>query len=130
MPDIPNHLRTRSLSQLRGIAQSFGVTDIFSKNAAHLIQEIGLKQQNLVLPPPPPIPKPEYDARLMDKPPAKRGKPTEIVELLAPYIERGLHFNIDENGETWTMQHNKKTDSGTMRMPPRTILTLAERVMR
>lgn len=127
--ELGTSLRAKTIHQLRGIAQSFGVSDIFSKDANHLVQEIELKQQAMVPPPTPSIPTPEYDARLMTKPPAKRSKPQDAVAALAPYISRGLHFDMDENAETWTMSYAKKTDSGSLRMPLRTLLRVADRVM-
>lgn len=128
-PAKPKSLRDRSIHELRGMAQAFGINDIFEKDAAHLIQEIELKQQTLaparvVLPP-----LPQYDARLMTKPPSKRSMPDDVVVLLEPYIEKGLRFSIDENAETWTMQHGLVTDTGTMRMPMRHMLDAARRVM-
>lgn len=124
-----SELRSKSIHQLRGIAQSFGVNDIFSKDANHLIQEIELKQQALTPPPAPPIPKPEYDARLMNKPPAKRSLPLDAVEALREHIARGLLFEMDENAETWTMSYNLRRDTGTLRMPLRTLIQVANRVM-
>lgn len=123
-------LRGKSVHELRSIAQSFGVADIFSKDAAHLIQDIELKQQALAPPPIPPIPKPEYDARLMDAEPAQRSLPTEAVEVLRNHIARGLIFAMDEIAESWTMQFSKKTDSGTLRMPLRDLVRCADGVMR
>lgn len=123
-------LRDKSIHELRGIAQSFGVNDIFSKDQNHLIQEIELKQQALVPAPTPPIPKPEYDARLMTKPPAKRSLPSDAVDALKTHIERGLRFEMDEIAESWTMGFGKKTDCGTLRMPLRNLLVCADRVMR
>lgn len=105
------------------------VNDVFAKDVNHLIQDIELKQQALAPPPTPPIPKPEYDARLMDKPPAKRSLPVDAVEALAPFIAKGLRFDIDNNGENWTMQYGTVVDSGTLRMPLRTLLAVAQRVM-
>ncbi len=122
-------LRDRSIHELRGMAQAFGVNDIFEKDATHLIQEIELKQQSLAPPKQPLPPLPQYDARLMTKPPSKRSVPDEAVTLLEPYITRGLRFTIDDNAETWSMVFGKVTDSGTMRMPMRHLLEAARRVM-
>lgn len=123
-------LRQKSIHELRGIAQAMQVTDIFSKDANHLIQDIELKQQSLAPPPSPPIPKPEYDARLMSKPPAKRSNPVDAVEALREHITRGLRFEMDEIAETWSMSFGKVTDCGTLRMPLRTLIAVANRVMR
>lgn len=125
---MANELSKKSIHDLRVIAQSFGVPDIFEKDALHLVQEIELKQQNLV---PPAIelpPKPEYDARLMTKPPSRRTNMGEITELLEPYIKMGLRLRFDE--ESWYMDYQQRNDSGTIRMPLRTVLAQAERLMR
>lgn len=121
-------LRDKSLTQLRGIAQSFGVADIFSKDKALLIQAIESKQQALAPIPKVEIPKPEYDARLMSKPPAKRSDADELEKLLRPYIERGLKFTTTE--EQWFMSYDKKRDQGTLRMPLRAVLRCADEIMR
>lgn len=125
----PKPLRERSIHELRGMAQAFGVNDIFEKDAAHLIQEIELRQVKLVPPATPLPPLPQYDARLMNKPPSKRSMPDDVVTLLAPYITQGLRFTMDDNAETWTMQRGKVVDTGTMRMPMRHLLDAARRVM-
>ena len=120
-------LRKESIHKLRTMAQAFGVTDIFEKDAVRLAQEIELKQQTLI---PPPIvlpPKPEYDARLMTKPPARRSSMDEILDLLEPYIIRGLKVTFDN--EDWAMANGVKTDCGTIRMPLKTVLECARKVM-
>jgi len=125
---VADELRQKSIHELRGIAQSFGITDIFEKDAVRLAQEIELKQVKLV-PPPPILPeKPQYDARLMTKPPARISKPMEITELLEPYIVLGLKVRMDE--ERWYFAYGEKTDEGPLRMPPRNILICAEKIMR
>ncbi len=121
-------LRDESIHKLRGMAQAFGITDIFEKDAIHLAQEIELKQQKLV---PPPIalpPRPEYDARLMTKPPSKQSTPMAITTLLEPHIKMGLKLRFDN--EHWFMASGIKNDTGTLRMGLRHILDAAERVMR
>lgn len=120
-------LRNKSIHDLRVIAQSFGVTDIFEKDAIHLAQEIELKQQRLIPPPPVIIPKPEYDARLMTKPPARRSTTIAATELLAPYIQRGLKLSFTE--ETWSMAFGTKNDCGSLRMPLRNMIICAQKVM-
>lgn len=121
-------MEDKSLHQLRGIAQSFGIKDIFSKTESQLKQEIELKQVALVAPPAPDVPKPPYDARLMTKPPAKKSDQALLEEYLEPYIKRGLHVRFDE--ERWYFQYDKKTDEGTLRMPPRVVLQCADKILR
>lgn len=122
-------LRTKSLTQLRAIAQSFDVKDIFQKDANRLVQDIELRQQQMAPIPHIELPKPEYDARLMSKPPAKVVNLDMANELLHPLIMRGLHFEIDGNGERWKMRCGIKTDEGTMRMNPNTLVRCAQRLM-
>lgn len=125
----PKTLRDRSIHELRGMAQAFGVHDVFSKDQAHLIQEIELKQQNLAPGKIPLPPLPQYDARLMTKPPSKRSTGDAAMLCMEPYIAQGLRFSIDDNAETWSMQSGKVVDTGTMRMPLRQLIECARRVM-
>lgn len=120
-------LQNKSLTELRGIAQSFEIADIFQKDQRQLIQAIELKQQGLAPKPKVEIPRPEYDARLMTKPPSKKSTQEELEQLLAPYVARGLHVEFEP--EWWKMSFGKKTDEGTMRQPLRIILRCAEKLM-
>lgn len=120
-------LHKKSLTDLRAIAQSYSIPDIFKKTDIQLIQAIELKQQAIVPSAKIAIPRPEYDARLMDKPPAKSGTRHSVEELLSAHVKAGLHLSFTE--EQWEMRHGKKSDSGTLRMPLRVILQCAERVM-
>lgn len=122
-------LRKKSIHDLRVMAQAFGVNEIFEKDAARLIQEIELKQEKIFTPPVVELPfKPEYDARLMTKPPSRRSSPNEITDLLEPYIKIGLKLRLDE--ERWYMVCGAKTDEGTIRMPLRHVLECARRIMK
>lgn len=121
-------LHTKSLHELRGVAQAFGVSDVFRKDAVHLAQEIELKQQAMIpkvvaLPP-----RPQYDARLMTKTPSRRSSEADIESLLREHIALGLRLSFDE--ENWHMQYGNKTDGGTLRMPLRVVLQCAEKIMR
>lgn len=118
----------KSITDLRTIAQSFGVADIFKKDRNALLQAIETKQAEAAPQPIIVIPKPEYDPRLMTKIPAKKSEQTEADELLKPYIERGLVVTYPEH-ERWHMRCGKREDSGTMRMPLRVLLMCAERVL-
>ena len=120
-------LQGKSLTQLRGIAQSMGVSDIFKLDDAQLKQAIELKQGEVFPQLSAPVPKPEYDARLMLRPPAKISPKDEAMTLLQPYIERGLHVRWDS--ECWYMSHGKVNDSGSVRIPLRILLRCAERVL-
>lgn len=120
-------LAGKSLVELRGIAQAFGVKDIFQKDALQLRQAIEIKQQALIPEPKIEIPKPEYDSRLMTRPPSRKTDREEIVQLLAPYVARGLNLKFDE--ERWYMQFSKRTDEGTIRMPLKIVLRCAEKLL-
>lgn len=122
-------LRSKSIHELRSIAQGMGVTDIFAKDQIQLVQAIELKQQALMPEPEIVIPKPEYDARLMTKPPAKKGSQQELEELLAPYIARGMRLSFPEP-EIWHMVCGKKEDTGNMRQPLKNILQCADKIMK
>lgn len=120
-------LQGKTLTQLRGIAQSYGISDIFQKDQRHLIQAIELKQTDLQPKPKIEIPKPEYDARLMSRPPSRKSDRAQIEELLAPYVARGLRLSFSD--EQWFMACGKKTDEGTIRMPLKIVLRCAERIL-
>lgn len=123
-----NELDKRSIHELRGMAQAFGITDIFEKDAVHLRQEIESKQQDMAKPTIPLPPRPLWDARLMTKQPSRRSSPLDITSLLEPHIMQGLKLRFDE--ERWYMASGKKTDEGPLRMPLRNILDCAEKVLR
>lgn len=120
-------LTKKSVHDLRVMAQAFGVTDIFEKDASHLIQEIEIKQQKMVPSPIPLPPLPMYDSRLMTKPPSRIALPTEMTEILEPYISSGLKVKLDH--ESWTMNFGNKQDTGPMRMPLRHVIEAARRIM-
>lgn len=120
-------LKHKSIHELRGMAQSFGITDIFEKDATHLAQEIELKQQKLI-PAPVILPdKPEYDAGLMTRPPARRASMDEITTLLEPYIKMGMRLTFDN--EVWSMSSGVKNDTGSIRMPLIHVLECARKVV-
>lgn len=120
-------LNEKSLTELRTIAQGLGVSGIFAKSQAHLIQEIEKKHKELIPPEKVTIPKPEYDARLMNRAPAKMCDKDALLELLKPYIERGLKVTIEN--EIWSFSYGKKNDTGTLRMPLKIALKKAEEVL-
>lgn len=122
-------LAQKSLTELRGIAQSLGVGDVFRMDRPHLMQAIELKQSALS-----PVVKhepvmPQYDARLMTKPPARKSGVKEIRELLEDHVARGLVLSFNENEERWMMKIGDRTDEGTIRMPLRVVLHCANKLM-
>lgn len=121
-------LRKKSLTDLRAIAQSYSIPDMFQKTDIQLIQAIEDKQTEMLPKAVIEIPKPEYDARLMDKPPARLSDRGLVEELLAPHVSKGLHLSFDE--ERWYIKFGKKTDEGSLRMPARSILNCANNVLK
>lgn len=120
-------LQLKPIHEIRGIAQSLGVNDIFEKDKIALIQEIELKQKDMI-PEKPKLPEiDKFDAALMDKAPAEMASPSEVVRLLEKHIELGLQLKITDTG--WIMSFGTKSDSGTIRMPLKTILACANRLM-
>lgn len=120
-------LTDKTLHELRAIAQGYGVTNLFGKDAKHLIQEIQLHQESMAPETRIVIERPAYDARLMTKAPSRKTSQQEITELLQPYVERGLHLSFP-NEEEWHMRFGDREDTGTVRQPLRQILRCAEGV--
>lgn len=121
-------LRKKSMTELRAIAQGYGVSDIFTMDTAQLVQAIEAKQKSMAPEFKVEIPKPEYDPRIMTKIPARVSEQGVIERLLEPYIARGLTLTFPEP-ETWAMSCGKRNDTGTMRMPPRIVLMCADKVL-
>ena len=99
----------------------------FGDDRNALMQKISLRQTE-ILPPPIPviIPTPE-DQRLRTRTPSKTSDEEMIRQMLQPYVDRGLHLSFSDG--LFHMKHGIKTDSGTMRQPPRVILNCAKRLM-
>jgi hypothetical protein len=109
------------------MAQAFGVADIFEKDALYLMQEIELKQHEMIPPPLELPPRPIYDARLMTESPNAQSDMNGIIDMLEGHIKLGLKLTFDE--ESWYMHCGKKSDSGTIRMPLRDIVLCADKVL-
>jgi len=122
-------LRDKPLVELRGMAQAFGVPDIFEKDATQLAQEIELRRDSMADDVAPKLPeRPIYDARLMTTHKDKKTNPQAIVGILEQHITMGLKLSFDE--ERWYMAWGERNDEGTLRMPLRHVLDCAERLMR
>lgn len=122
-------LKDKSVHDLRSIAQTFKIDDIFSKDAERLAHEIEIERNELIPKPKVEIPKAEYDARLMTRPPSKRSDKDNILSLLEGHIKLGLRVKFPDN-ESWEMYRGKMTDCGSMRMPLRVLIQCADRMMR
>lgn len=120
-------LKGKTLTQLRGIAQSFGIKDIFALDEVKLRQQIEMRQSDLNPAPKIEVKQPEYDSRLMLRPPDKHMTAAQAHEWVKEYVAKGLKFRTTE--EQWFMSFDKKNDQGTLRMPPRVLLKCAAQVM-
>ncbi len=120
-------LNNKTLTELRAIAQSFDVPDIFQKDPLQLMQAIELKQKAMIPEAAIIVPKPENDGRLMDKPPARRSDTALLQEYAAPYVARGV--KIEYTPERWYASLGKKNDEGTIRMPAKHFIKCLDRLL-
>lgn len=119
-------LTSKSLTELRTLCLSLGIKFSFGDDALSLIQKLETKAKPS--PEVPPLTRPQYDARLMTKPPGKSCNQDLVLYYLKPYVEyRGLHVTFPDE-ETWEMRCGKKVDTGPLRMPPRVLIRKAEDV--
>lgn len=121
-------LQKKTIHELRAIAEGMGVSGVFSKDKLQLVQAIEFKQHEVFKKKENPPPRPEYDARLMQRPPSKATSQDEILKILDPHTQKGLKVTFPDP-ETWHMIHGKREDTGSVRIPLRTILGCAEKVM-
>ena len=121
--------KRQSLTELRGIAAALGARWTFQDDDARLRQIIALKQSEIA--PPPEVPKFQLppDHRIRTTPPAKESSEEYLMELLAPHIAFGMQFSVDEENGWWEMRYGERSDSGTMRQPPRVIAECARKLM-
>ena len=122
-------LEKKSIHQLRAIAQGHGIPDVFSKDAKALIQAIQLRQKEEFTPVQQLPPRPEYDARLLTKPPSKSATEEDVLHILDRHIKMGLKVMFPAP-HRWHMIYGQKEDTGTTQMPLRVILNCAENVMK
>lgn len=116
-------LKDKSLTELRTIAHGLGVSDIFSKAPHQLIQDIEQKNKDLIPRPSPPPPQLQFiNARATDMCDA-----VNLRELLQPFIDRGLSVEINDEG--WKFWKGIKMDTGTLKMPLKTVLRKAQEVL-
>lgn len=116
----------QTLTELRGLAQSMGVKWAFSDDMNALKQKIALRQTDM-LPPPvlPVVPVPD-DQRMRTRPPSKVSSESMIRQMLEPYIARGLHVSFENNH--FYFRYKDKVDTGTLRQPPRVVVSCAARM--
>lgn len=116
----------QSLTELRGLAQSMGVKWSFSDDYNALKQKISVRQADMLPPPAPPVVAQPDDQRMRTLPPSKISNETMIKSLLMPYIQRGLHVEFENNH--FHFRYGDRTDTGTLRQPPRVIVGCAARM--
>lgn len=119
-------LENKSLVELRAIYQGMGGKINWQDNKAKLIELITEKNA-ATLTPPEPIYTP-HDQKLFTRPPAKASSQHELLALLQDHITKGLDLQFP-TPESWSMRYYKQMDSGTMRMPLRVVVGLANRMM-
>lgn len=107
-------LEDKSVVELRELAQSLGVSNIFSKKKEILIQEISLKQSGEVTKPEPI----KVDIVSSDMP---------VDDALKPFIAMGLKYRVVDG--RWYMEHDIRTDEGSVDMPILHVVRCAERIM-
>lgn len=116
----------QSLTQLRGLAQSMGVKWSFADDAAALKQKIALRQTDMLPPPAAPIIPVPDDQRMRTLPPSKVSNEEMVRAMLQPFIARGLHVSFENNH--FFFRYGERTDTGTLRQPPRAIMGCAVRL--
>lgn len=117
----------QSLTELRGLAQSMGAKWSFSDDRDALRQKISLRQTDMLPPLVMPVVSMPDDHRMRTLPPSKVSDESMLKKLLEPYIARGLNVRFENNH--FHFRYKERTDSGTMRQPPRVILGCAARLL-
>lgn len=122
-------LQDKSITELRTIAQGLGVAGILSKTSSQLISAIEAKKETIFEVKPPAPETIIIDSRLRDAPPAESVTEDMLLEVLLPFINRGLIVEFPDE-YTWEMINGKRTDTGTMAQPLRNVVRCAERIMK
>lgn len=104
----------KSLTEVRAIAQTLGISDIFSKTKAKLEQEISLKK----------APEPIVNTLVET--------PIIVNDLSHPpsldaFIARGLKYS--ERDGRWYMSFGERTDEGNLDVNELQLFRCAERIM-
>ena len=108
-------LTDKTLTEVRELAQTLGIQDIFSKTRKKLEQEIALIQKPADIAPEPIV----VDIVQAEEFP--------VDDVLKPFIDRGLRYRVD-NGR-WYMAHGERTDEGSLDMPIAHIVRCAEKIL-
>ena len=116
----------QSLTEIRGLCQSMGIKWSFADDMNALRQKISLRQTEMLPPPVLPVIAQPDDQRMRTLPPSKVSNESMIRQMLEPYIQRGLHVSFENNH--FHFRYKERTDTGTMRQPPRVIVGVAARL--
>lgn len=119
---MAKQLEDRSLTELRAMASAMGIKVSFSQDKQSLAKAIRAEVESKA-------PKPLPFAPLQPANPLNQGAwQGNITEALQPMIDRGLILTFPTSDQ-WHMQRDKRSDSGTIKMPLRSIVRCAESVM-
>lgn len=123
------NLREKTVHDLRSIAHSYGIADVFKKTKNALIQMIELKAAKILEDKVEIPPRNEHDPRVKSWYPAQDQVHEQITELLADHMQKGLHLSFPSPLH-WQISFRGKEDSGNTSIPLRVILGCAERLMK
>ncbi len=116
-------LDKKNMTELRGIAQSLGVKNVFSLKKSQLIDKIKIKSSEVAADTTPP----RVETIIIEIPQEPVREPDRLAEVLSEFISRGLRFNIKDT--RWYMGFVGRTDEGGVDMPIRAIIKCAERLI-
>lgn len=119
-------MKKQSITELRAIAQNMGAKWDFSDDINALKQKIAMRQTDMLPPPIIPVVATPEDQRLRTRAPSRISDEDVILPMLQPYIDRGLKVRF-EDGQFY-FKRGERTDSGTLRQPPRVVLGCAARM--
>ena len=118
-------LANKTITELRGLAMSLSIADVFQKDRAHLLQEIEAKQKTELSSKPAQEVVQTYVLNSRGK--EERCDPDTLEKILEPLKARGLRTRYDE--DMWYFSCGKCTDEGTLSMPLMTAVRCAEKVV-
>jgi hypothetical protein len=115
-------LQDKTLSELRGIALSLGIKNIFSLDKLLLLQEIE-NNKNVAL-----AKEIKQDINIsVSNSNRKRLSEAQVKDILKPLLDLGLIINFE--GDSWVMHKGIKEDSGSVFMPLRDVVRCAKNIM-
>lgn len=122
-------LESESLTKLRGIAQALGLRLDWGWSRGDLIKKIEAKTTQTVNPIPVSTPPQNEDPRLRIVPPARNLSQHDVWDALREFRDdRGLIVTFPSS-ETIYLRKGKVEDSCSLRVPLRTIIDVAKKVL-